>query len=338
MKLLAFIKKHKRYFIIGLLIIVLLLIVRFVASIDFDTLKTYLREMPEVFLWILLVSFLAYLSATVAWVLCMGKEWKKIRFYELFMFKHVGEMLTMFNPTGVIAGESLKAVYLSKKGISTEQALSSILLVRVLIVLSGIFLAIISFVYLTIGRSNENINLIFILSTVGVLIILGLLLMKFLLSDKLYFAGFITKLRKKTNWSILTQKLEDHCLEINKTLAQFYQENKLKFLTAFLLTTIHWIFGALEFYVILQALDIKASVFDAVVVEMGVILFKTIGSVVPGQIGIEEYGNKIMLDAIGVVSNEVWLVASLMRRARQLFWLGVAGIFALIIQKTSKIK
>jgi len=64
---------------------------------------------------------------------------------------------------------------------------------------------------------------------------------------------------------------------------------------------------------------------------MGVIFFKTIGAVVPGQIGIEEYGNKVMLETIGVQSNEIWLVVTLMRRARQLFWLGIAGIFIFFI-------
>lgn len=71
---------------------------------------------------------------------------------------------------------------------------------------------------------------------------------------------------------------------------------------------------------------------------MGVIVFKTVGAIVPGQIGVEEYGNKVMLDAIGIVSNEVWLVVTLMRRGRQLFWLLIAGIFTLIITKFSKIK
>ena len=71
---------------------------------------------------------------------------------------------------------------------------------------------------------------------------------------------------------------------------------------------------------------------------MGVSLFKTIGMIVPAQIGVEEYGNKVMLDVIGVVSNEIWLVVTLMRRGRQLFWLLIAGIFTMIISKKSNIK
>jgi len=77
---------------------------------------------------------------------------------------------------------------------------------------------------------------------------------------------------------------------------------------------------------------------DAVAVEMGVTLFKSLGAIIPGQIGVEEYGNKVMLDVIGIASNEVWFVVSLVRRARQLFWLAIAGVLFLIISKKNLIK
>ena len=96
---------------------------------------------------------------------------------------------------------------------------------------------------------------------------------------------------------------------------------------------VHWIFGAMEFFVIFTTLGLDVTVMSAIAVEMGVGVFKTLGSVIPGQLGIEEYGNKVMLDLIGVQSNEVWLAASLMRRGRQLFWLAVAGIASLVVYR-----
>jgi hypothetical protein len=95
-------------------------------------------------------------------------------------------------------------------------------------------------------------------------------------------------------------------------------------------------FGALEFFIVLRMLSVPVVFPDAVAVEMGVIFFKTVGAVVPGQLGIEEYGNKVMLDTIGVHGNEIWLVITLMRRSRQLFWLGIAGIFAIVISKNNQ--
>ena len=126
--------------------------------------------------------------------------------------------------------------------------------------------------------------------------------------------------------------------EMNRVASVYFRGNKGRFLVAFLLCTIHWIFGSVEFLIVLRMMGLDISLMQAVVVEMGVSLFKTIGMIVPAQIGVEEYGNKVMLDVIGVVSNEIWLVVTLMRRGRQLFWLLIAGIFTMIISKKSNIK
>ncbi len=165
MRLIAFIKKYKKQLIVLLFITVSLLIIRFIASIDFNTLKVYLKEAPGAFAGVFLMSSFTYVCGAVAWSLCMGKEGEKTNIGELFMFKQVGEMLTLFNPTGVIAGDGLKSVYLSKIGIPTKEGLTSILLSRILVALSGVFLIVLSIVYLTIGRADSmNYALIIILS------------------------------------------------------------------------------------------------------------------------------------------------------------------------------
>jgi hypothetical protein len=68
-------------------------------------------------------------------------------------------------------------------------------------------------------------------------------------------------------------------------------------------------------------LDINVNIIQAILVDMGVVFFKAAGAFVPGQIGFEEYGNKVMLAAIGVVGAEIWITASILRRTRQLFWI-----------------
>lgn len=115
-----FIKKNKTYFIAVLLVIVFMLIGRFITTIDFVKLKKYVLEMPVMIGGVLLVSTFAYISSTVAWWLCLGKGLGKITFPELFAFKHVGEMLTVFNPTGIIAGDGLKATYIFQKGVDKK--------------------------------------------------------------------------------------------------------------------------------------------------------------------------------------------------------------------------
>ncbi|OFX55588.1 MAG: hypothetical protein A2W86_13900 [Bacteroidetes bacterium GWD2_45_23] len=333
-----FLKKYKQYVLAALLITVFILIARFLSSIDFNSLRIYLKETPGMFAGVLAASLLAYLTSTLAWKLCMGSESKKISFTQLFIFRHVGEMLSLFNPTSIVAGESLKAFILNKKGISPQYGISSILLHRVLVIFGGLFLAMIAFLYLTVGHIINGQNILFILLVVVMVIAIAYLVLRLLVHPRLFLGKTIEKLKNKTGWSFITDELLTSVYEMNNISAGFFRENKGKFLFAFLLCMIHWIFGAMEFYIVLNMMGLDVSIIKAVTVEMGVIVFKTVGAIVPGQIGVEEYGNKVMLDAIGIVSNEIWLVVTLMRRGRQLFWLLVAGIFLLIITRFSQIK
>ena len=329
MKFIEIVKKYKKPIIISFLVIVFLLLARFIASIDYNTLKTYLQETPGMIIGVIICSLLSYISATFAWMLCMGKEVRKTHFNELFMFKQMGDMLAAFNPTSILAGDSVKIIYLKKKGISGEHSVSSLLLVRSIMYISAIILMIFAILYTTMGQiTNENI--IYIILSIVILCITIYFLGRYFLHPKMLFGNSIQNLRSKTNWSFLTKEAVESCYNINHILHNYFKQNKGKFLFAILLISLHWFFGAMEFYVVLRMMNVSISILDAVAIEMGVIVFKTIGSVVPGQIGIEEYGNKVMLDLIGIKSNEVWLVISLMRRARQLFWVLAAGLFWLI--------
>lgn len=327
--------KYRFYFIGALLIIVLALVTKFISNIDFYTLKAYLYEMPGMFLAIIFSSFIAYLASSISWVFCMGNDGKKFTLIEIFIYRLIGEMLAVFNPTSIVAGDSLKTSYLYKKGVTKHNALSSVLLSRVLNFLSAIFLVVISSVYFIVFKNKDQKNIYIILAAVSVLIILGYVLSKLLLDKNLFFSTIIRKISIKTRWKFLSENTLTSCYEINATLSCYFHEDRRKFMTAFFLSVIHWIFGALEFYIILRALDIHVSIIDVISVEMGVMLFKTVGSIIPGQLGVEEYGNKVMLNSIGVMSNEIWLVVSLARRARQLFWLGLSGI--LVVATTRKV-
>ncbi|MEM9548513.1 MAG: lysylphosphatidylglycerol synthase transmembrane domain-containing protein [Bacteroidota bacterium] len=319
--------KYKRVIKVLLLLFVLVFVGQFIWNTNFEEIMAYLRKMPLCFLGIVGLSFMAYLSATYAWKLCLGKDGSKTGIGQLFMIRHVGEMLSVFNPASVVAGETLKAHYLKKQGVSNQDSISSILMSRILIILSAILLLLVSSLYLifkTFGADRNLIAVILVGAAVGGF---GYLLARFLLHSKLYLSRFFYKLQKKFGDKYISNKLCASIEDVNRTSYTFYIHNKQKFYIAFFLSIVHWIFGAAEFFLILITLGFDTSFLNAIAIEMGVILFKTLGAVVPGQVGVEEYANKVMLGIIGIVSNEVWLVVSIMRRARQLFWVGVAGIF-----------
>ncbi|MDO5664543.1 MAG: lysylphosphatidylglycerol synthase transmembrane domain-containing protein [Bacteroidia bacterium] len=334
MSIYNFFKRNQKYIVAVLLIVVFILIGRFIATINFIELKKYMQETPAMIGGVIFASLIGYISSTIAWWLCFGQERKKTTFIQLFTFKHVGEMLTIFNPTGIIAGDGLKATYIFKKGIDKKEGLSSILLSRALLFLSGIFLLIVSIIYLTIDKISHDKNAVYILIGVIAIGLIATFLSMLGLHKKLYLGKMVEKLKSKKGFSFITDKSIISAYEVNQLLSDFFRYKNGNFIAAFLLSATQWLFGALEFFIVLRMLSVPISFPDAVTIEMGVIFFKTIGAIIPGQIGLEEYGNKVMLATIGVPSNEIWLVVTLMRRTRQLFWLAIAGIFALIISKS----
>jgi len=332
--MIAFYQKNKKTIKVILLLLVLAFIVQFIRHTNFEEIGSYLKQMPFTFLGVIGLSFFAYLSATISWRLCLGEDSAKASLGQLFMIRHVGEMLSVFNPASVVAGETLKAHYLKKQGVSSQNSISSILMSRVLIILSAFLLMLLSSIYLIVRTYGTSKNLAFVYLGVITLGGFGYLLARFLLHSRLYLARSTRKMQARFGKKYISDKLYASIEEINRTSFIFYNHNRSKFNLAFLLSIIHWILGAAEFYLILKTLGFEISLFNAIAIEMGVILFKTIGAVVPGQVGVEEYANKIMLGIVGIGSNEVWLVVSIMRRARQLFWAGVAGVFYWIIARS----
>jgi conserved hypothetical protein len=123
--------------------------------------------------------------------------------------------------------------------------------------------------------------------------------------------------------------------EIDGELIDFYKTKKVNFILAFMLSFSSWLMGAMEFFVILYLLGLEASFLSCVAIEVGVMVFKALGAFVPGQIGIEEYASKMMLDFVNVPGSGVWITVSILRRARQLFWICAGFVaFLLIIRKT----
>lgn len=142
-----------------------------------------------------------------------------------------------------------------------------------------------------------------------------------LLDSNAHVAGILPFLSSRSK--SLRLKVQTFLREVPPLIRQ----NKKYMVLSVLFAVLHWIFGALEFYFILKFLNIDITIVQALVIDLGVVFFKTAGAFIPGQIGFEEYGNKIMLSIVGVNSDEVWITASILRRARQIVWIGVAAVF-----------
>jgi len=315
----------------------LAVLTKYILSTDFDAIGEYLVMAPLVLPLLLLVSLGSHTTGNIAWKLSMGEESEKTNFIELFFMRLVSENLAVFNPANVVAGDGLKSIFLNKLGVDYKTGIASVLLSRVLLIVSAVVLMLGSMLYLMIGSEDQvPYYIIATMALVGVCFCIGLLYL-FLDKRKLLYKVAIRVNRSKLGkWftEAHVQKID----EINIILVDYYRSSKLKLAGAFSFSILHWIFGALEFFVILLFFGVGVSILDAVTIEMGVLGFKTAGSMIPGQIGVEEYGNKVMLGAVGVGIAEIWIIVSVLRRARQLFWLLITAVASAVLYKRYKIQ
>ncbi len=307
----------------SVLAVIILLLGLYLVRIDYTLVGAYLYKMRWVVPAVILITGLAYLLATMAWRQSFfAVEDLPPDFGRLYMIRHLGEVLTLINPTNIIAGEYAKVFLLEKAGVSSKAGLTSILISRGLIILSYLFLFVAVLVLFLCQKNVFEVNTVLMVLLVALVALV--LFAYLLLSQKLLLYHIVRTIMKR--WERAHNWIAG-LMEINVWIVRFYQRRKLHFTAAFGLSILHWLVGTLEFYFILNGLGLEVSYLDAIVMEMGVMAFKSAGSFVPGQVGIEEYGNLVLLDLIGVPGSEIWLTVSIMRRARQLIWLGIGLIF-----------
>ena len=303
-----------------LVLVILVSLFFFIRATDLRQVAISMQQVGYNFVVLILVTFIAALLATVGWKYCMGAPGKHLPLWELFLVRVVGEAVALVNPTSIVVGEAVKVFLLREKEIERKTVVASMLISRAVMASTQLFL------FLLMG--------LFLLSKGGFawqfphftplfyVVLLGSVSMLIFLTQTSWVRKVIRPTRFGTALAQWTAELRQQAQELRLDLAFFYKTSKRSLALATLFFTMHWIFGGMEFYFILLFLGVKATIMQAILVDMGVVFFKATGAFVPGQIGIEEYGNKVMLSMIGLPGTEIWVAASILRRARQLFWIG----------------
>ena len=296
----------KKTLTIILTICILVSLAFFLQATDLKVVVSLVGTIGNKFFLLLLITFIAYLFGTISWQYALGTYSNAVSTSRLFLIRHLGETVGMFNPASVIAGDAIKAVMLRKYDIPANKIASSLLLSRAIMVVTQIVLCGATALMLVIQNPSVNLDTFHTIKKSGL------------------YLSLLTK------WKIFRGKLSG----VLNELPSMVRENKRMLRYACLFAALHWVVGGLEFYFILKFLGLKVSVLQALIVDLGVVLFKAAGAVIPGQLGVEEYGNKIMLMAIGLPSEEVWVTASILRRGRQLFWIAFGiGVYLILFRR-----
>lgn len=294
--------------------IVIASVIAFLYVTDFSSVGLQLQNVGSGFILILVISAFSFLLGAWAWKYCFNRP-QDVSLSKLFFARTIGEVIAFVNPTSIVAGEAAKIQLLAGENLSATDKSDSIFISRIVLISSQVFLALICFIWL----SYANDALLEIsLSMLGCML---LCVLAYRLLD-VYFQNRTRSVESPIQRKMHFFKVQS--LRFFNRLTRFVRNKRKQLCIAYFITTIHWFVGAFELLVILHLLGVDSSIFSTLSVDMGVILLKSAGSFVPGQIGIEELGNKWMLSMIGVNAIGVWISVSIIRRARQLFWISLS--------------
>ena len=309
----------KIYLKVALFFVILIFLGFFVRATDWSAVMASVQKVGYNFLILMFTTLLSAWLGVMGWRYCLPKESTLVSGWQLFWIRMFGENIAILNPASMIGGEAVKIYMLTDLGIHQRVALHSIILSRAIMIISQIFMLLIAgiwFLSLTAPDISWSGFQWFWLPAVPAIIIVILALWR-----NPVFRKYIKILFHHLRLLNLFLKVRLFVTDLWQELLLFYRENRRAMLLSFLFCSLHWIVGSLEFYFILLFLGVKTTVINALLVDMGVVVFKSAGGFIPGQIGIEEYGNKVMLSIIGITGSTIWVTASILRRARQLVWI-----------------
>ncbi|TDS17472.1 lysylphosphatidylglycerol synthase transmembrane domain-containing protein [Sphingobacterium paludis] len=301
----------------------------FILQTDFNRVWQELYKIGFRFFYLLLCTGIAYFLATFSWWICLGGERKKISLMQLFVVRQVGETVGLYNPSSVVGGDLLKDELLRPYAIARTQSASSIVVSRITIVLSQLLLFTFAAAWLVLYSANAMP--LYLEQFIGLLVITLLVL-------KCAFFYLLHKTLKIDTDDAERSFSRRIYRQIRKLVYQsqhFYQQQPKAFWVSYFFSLLHWVVGSLEFFFILLFLGYDIQIMHGVLLDMGVIIVKSLGAFVPGQIGVEELGNKLVLGVIGIEATSIWLAVSILRRSRQLFWLLIGVICYGFAKKTT---
>jgi len=239
-----------------------------------------------------------------------------------------GEALNIVTALGSVGGEAVK-VWLLRPAVPYHESVPSVVIAKTtstiaqtLFLLLGLIVAV-----TLVPVDAQIISAMLILLAVETLLVGGFLATQ--------LTGLVRRAGRLLAWSGLIEKTS-HAERLDANLRGFYRHRWRRFLLSITCHLCGWILGVLETMVMLFVLEVPAGVGTATVIE-------TLGSgvrfatfLVPGSLGILEGAYTGIFAALGFGAS-VGLAFSLVRRARQIVWIGV-GLFVLVaarLQATS---
>lgn len=278
---------------------------------------------PGALLMILGPSVLMYVLEAHAWRMTLGRYADAVPFWRLLAIRTAGEVVNMTTPTAYVGGEPLKAYLLKRYGVPMVAGLASVVTAKTTMTLAQIAFILVGmaagFWLLGTGGSPGQ-------TAMATLISVGLLAFGvggfIVIQRRGIFASLLWVLRKVGLAIKPLASREEQLLELDRTIAAFYSQNRAGFLLSILLFFFGWLAETIEVYVMLLVLGEPVTILSSIAIGALSVFIKGGAFFIPGSLGAQDAGNLLLVTTFGY-GEITGITFALLRRFRELVWVTV---------------
>jgi uncharacterized protein (TIRG00374 family) len=254
-------------------------------------------------------------------------------FWRTFKIRLVGEFFNTVIPAGGMGGEPVKALMLKNRyGIGLKAGAASLLLGKTVNMIALVIFLAGGFAFML--QSEKMPALYKSTGGIGLLVFALCILAFFLIQRTRLTSRLWSGLASLPFGSRLLHRLQQ-VREFDDKLVHFYTRHKIRVLVAVSLAILNWLVGVAEVWTASWLLGHPVSLIDAWIIEAAIQLARAAAFLMPASLGVQE-GTFLLFYAAIAGSGELGMAVALLRRARELIWLGWGGLAGLLYLKGGK--
>lgn len=315
--------RHIKALQILFLVLGLILFYFVVSSVGLRQIADSLRLMGFGFVIVMAISAVRQWLRSIAWLYCIEEDHRNIHVLDLFHVRLAGDAVRLLSFTGPFLGETSKAVLIRKR-LPMVHGMSSIIIENLAYTVS-VILVVISGLALLLANYSTKTSVKIMSASLAVGMILSIVAVQYVISKRIKaFTRLGHWLARRTD--IQWFKERTHSIEHTEDkVHDFYQRKSGAFYAVFFLEIAANLVNVVEVYLILYFIGAAVTPLTSYIVEAMMKVVNILFFFVPGQVGVMEGSNAILLKMLGMgVSAGVTL--SLIEKIRSIFW-AAYGIF-----------
>ena len=302
-----------------LLAVAVLLLAAMLRGIDWPLLGRHLVRGGRYWPLLLIPYGGTCLLWALSWRLLLPPDGERPPLGRLFLIRLAGDSLNQLTPTASLGGEPFKAQRLTSFGIPWQEATASLMVQKLLMVLSLVSYLFLSLALIPLALPGLPPNIAWFAFLGALVLLAGGAAFAFV--QRKSPCALLVRLLKRVGWcpAFLAEKEED-LARLDALLAAFFRDHPGRGALSYCLFLAGWMLHALEVYLIFWLLGHALTPGQAFCLDALSQLVAGLGFMVPAALGVQDGGN-ILLTLGFNLGATLGAGFSIMRRFREAFWL-----------------